>query len=73
LNQVEIFVQANVAFYAGTSPVELLESKVIAVTFADRYYGPMAFVMPLLAGSCFGTVNGIMLTSSRLFFVAGGN
>jgi hypothetical protein len=36
--------------------------------FADKFYGPLAFTMPLLvAGSCFGTVNGVMLTSSRSF------
>lgn len=67
-----IYVLANLAFYAGTSPAELLESKAIAVTFANRYYGPVAFIMPILvAGSCFGTVNGVMFTSSRLisFFI----
>uniref|UniRef100_A0A1I7SFK9 Large neutral amino acids transporter small subunit 2 n=1 Tax=Bursaphelenchus xylophilus TaxID=6326 RepID=A0A1I7SFK9_BURXY len=69
-----IYLLANLAFYAGTSPDELLESKAIAVTFANKYYGPMGIIMPILvAGSCFGTVNGIMLTSSRLFFVAGRN
>lgn len=63
---------ANVAFYAGTSPEELLESNAIAVDFADRFYGIFAWIMPVLvAFSCFGTVNGVMLTSSRLFFVAG--
>ncbi|CAK5078369.1 unnamed protein product [Meloidogyne enterolobii] len=68
------YVLANVAFYAGTSPEELLTSNAIAVTFANKFYGIFAFIMPLLvAGSCFGTVNGVMLTSSRLFFVAGRN
>ncbi|CAD5216601.1 unnamed protein product [Bursaphelenchus okinawaensis] len=69
-----VYLLTNVAFYAGTSPDDLLESKAIAVTFANRYYGKMGIIMPILvAGSCFGTVNGIMLTSSRLFFVAGRN
>uniref|UniRef100_A0A1I8ASP9 Large neutral amino acids transporter small subunit 1 n=1 Tax=Steinernema glaseri TaxID=37863 RepID=A0A1I8ASP9_9BILA len=69
-----IYCLANIAFYAGTSADDLLESKAIAVTFANRHYGPMAFIMPILvACSCFGTVNGVMLTSSRLFFVAGRN
>jgi amino acid transporter len=69
-----VYCLANIAFYAGTSPDELLESKAIAVTFADKYYGFMAWIMPVLvAFSCFGTVNGVMLTSSRLFFVAGRN
>lgn len=61
-----IYCLTNIAFYAGTSPDELLESKAIAVTFANKYYGRLAFIMPILvAGSCFGTVNGVMLTSSR--------
>lgn len=69
-----VYCLANIAFYAGTSPDELLESKAIAVTFANKFYGPMSWIMPVLVGfSCFGTVNGVMLTSSRLFFVAGRN
>uniref|UniRef100_A0A915ERL8 Uncharacterized protein n=1 Tax=Ditylenchus dipsaci TaxID=166011 RepID=A0A915ERL8_9BILA len=69
-----VYGLVNVAFYAGTSPEELLNSKAIAVTFADKFYGRFSFIMPILvAGSCFGTVNGVMLTSSRLFFVAGRN
>lgn len=61
-----IYALTNMAFYAGTSPTELLESKAIAVTFANQYYGKLSFIMPILvAGSCFGTVNGVMFTSSR--------
>jgi amino acid transporter len=36
-----VYLLTNVAFYAGTSPDELLESKAIAVTFANKYYGPL--------------------------------
>ncbi|KAI6202494.1 hypothetical protein M3Y96_00954900 [Aphelenchoides besseyi] len=69
-----VYLLVNIAFYAGTSPDELLESKAIAVTFANKYYGPLAIIMPIMvACSCFGTVNGVMMTSSRLFFVAGRN
>ena len=50
-----VYVLTNLAFYVGTSPDELLESKAIAVTFANKYFGVFSFVMPLLvAGSCFG-------------------
>uniref|UniRef100_A0A0N5AX83 Y+L amino acid transporter 2 n=1 Tax=Syphacia muris TaxID=451379 RepID=A0A0N5AX83_9BILA len=69
-----VYVMTNVAFYAGTSADELLASNAIAVDFANRFYGPIAWIMPVMVAlSCFGTVNGIMLTSSRLFFVAGRN
>uniref|UniRef100_A0AC34Q1P6 Large neutral amino acids transporter small subunit 1 n=1 Tax=Panagrolaimus sp. JU765 TaxID=591449 RepID=A0AC34Q1P6_9BILA len=69
-----VYTLTNVAFYAGTSPEVLLESTAIAVTFAEKFYGPVAIIMPILvACSCFGTVNGVMLTSSRLFYVAGRN
>ncbi|VDN51437.1 unnamed protein product [Dracunculus medinensis] len=67
-----IYTLTNIAFYAGTTLEELLESNAIAVDFADKYYGVVAWIMPVLvAASCFGTVNGVMLTTSRLFFVAG--
>ncbi|VDK34206.1 unnamed protein product [Gongylonema pulchrum] len=67
-----VYGMTNVAFYAGISPDQLLASNAVAVDFADHYYGIFAWIMPVLvAFSCFGTVNGIMLTSSRLFYVAG--
>ena len=38
-------------------------------TFAEVMYGPMAFMIPIfVAMSTFGGVNGILLTSSRLFY-----
>ncbi|CEF59983.1 Large neutral amino acids transporter small subunit 1 [Strongyloides ratti] len=53
---------------------EFITSYAIAITFANKYYGILSVLMPILvAFSCFGTVNGIMLTSSRLFFVASRN
>ncbi|CAJ0928235.1 unnamed protein product, partial [Mesorhabditis belari] len=67
-----IYALTNLAFYAGTSADDLLESPAIAVLFANRFYWYFAPAMPILVAlSCFGTVNGVMYTSSRLFYVAG--
>uniref|UniRef100_A0AC35U895 Y+L amino acid transporter 2 n=1 Tax=Rhabditophanes sp. KR3021 TaxID=114890 RepID=A0AC35U895_9BILA len=69
-----VYLLVNVAFYAGTSVDIFVHSNAIAITFANRYYGYLAWLMPILvACSCFGTVNGVMLTSSRLFFVGARN
>jgi len=63
------YVLANVSFYTTLSPHEVLGSASVAVTFADRLYGPVAFIIPIfVAMSTFGAVNGILLTSSRLFY-----
>ncbi|KAJ8302581.1 hypothetical protein KUTeg_018977 [Tegillarca granosa] len=58
-----IYVLTNIAYFAILSP-----------TFADRTLGVMSWIMPLfVACSTFGSVNGAIFTSSRLFFVGARN
>jgi len=64
------YVFSNVAYLTVLTPTELLTSPAVAVTFADRMFGVMSWVMPIfVALSTFGGVNGMILVSSRLFFV----
>ncbi|XP_067618948.1 Y+L amino acid transporter 2 isoform X1 [Eurosta solidaginis] len=68
-----VYVMANVAFYTVLSPDEVLGSAAVAVTYAERAFGMFAWTVPVfVALSTFGAVNGILLTSSRLFY-AGAN
>jgi len=64
-----VYVLTNIAFYTTLNVPEVLGSEAVAVTFAERLYGPFAFLIPIfVAMSTFGGVNGILLTSSRLFY-----
>ena len=57
------------AFHTILDKAEVLGSEAVAVTFANRIYGSMAWVIPIfVACSTFGAVNGTLLTPSRLFF-----
>ncbi|RCN44255.1 Asc-type amino acid transporter 1 domain protein [Ancylostoma caninum] len=48
----------------------MLESPAVAVLFANKLFGPFAFCMPLfVACSTIGSANGVIFTSSRLFYV----
>ncbi|XP_014252466.1 large neutral amino acids transporter small subunit 2 isoform X2 [Cimex lectularius] len=64
-----VYTMTNIAFYTTLSPQEVLESEAVAVTYANRLFGMFAWTIPLfVAMSTFGAVNGILLTSSRLFY-----
>ncbi|CAL4090508.1 unnamed protein product, partial [Meganyctiphanes norvegica] len=64
-----VYVLTNIAFYTTLSPQEVLNSGAVAVTFGERLYRPVDFLVPVfVALSTFGSVNGILFTSSRLFY-----
>ncbi|XP_033125317.1 Y+L amino acid transporter 2-like [Anneissia japonica] len=65
-----VYVLANVAYFAVLAPEELMLSNAVAVSFAVKVLGPMAWIIPFgVALSTFGAVNGGILSQSRLFFV----
>ncbi|KAK6023492.1 Asc-type amino acid transporter 1 domain protein [Ostertagia ostertagi] len=63
-----IYMLVNMAYFAVLS-VDKSPMRWVAVTFAKKVMGPFAPVMPFfVACSCFGSLNGILFTSSRMFF-----
>ncbi|KAF6214751.1 hypothetical protein GE061_009494 [Apolygus lucorum] len=63
-----VYVAANLAYFAVVSPGEMLSSPAVAVTFGQKMFGPVAWIVPVfVAMSTFGGVNGILFTSARLY------
>ncbi|XP_071784716.1 b(0,+)-type amino acid transporter 1-like isoform X4 [Asterias amurensis] len=66
-----LYILVNIAYFTVMSPEELLQSGAVAVTFANRTLGVMAWIMPVaVAFSTFGAANGTCFTAGRLTFVA---
>ncbi|VUZ44261.1 unnamed protein product [Hymenolepis diminuta] len=68
-----LYILTNIAYLTVLSPFELLqpnsESVVVAVIFTKRAMPWFAMVMPVLVGaSVFGSMNGIVLSISRLTY-----
>ncbi|KRY88397.1 Y+L amino acid transporter 2, partial [Trichinella pseudospiralis] len=66
-----VYLITNAIFYTSLSRDEILGSPAIAVAFAYRYYSSMAWMFSLFViMSCLEALNGILLTTSRLFLMA---
>uniref|UniRef100_A0A2I9LQ09 Y+L amino acid transporter 2 n=1 Tax=Centruroides hentzi TaxID=88313 RepID=A0A2I9LQ09_9SCOR len=64
-----VYTLTIVAFHSILSVQEVMGAEAVAVTFAERIYGSWAWIVPVfVALSTFGGVNGILFTSSRLFY-----
>lgn len=69
-----IYVITNIAYFSVLTTYEIRSSLAVAVTFGDKMLGMFAFLMPLfVACSTFGSLNGAIFASSRLFFVGARN
>lgn len=65
-----VYVITNIAYFVVLSRDEILASEAVAVTFGDKMLGMFSLIMPFfVACSTFGSLNGAIFASSRLFFV----
>ncbi|VDP15841.1 unnamed protein product [Soboliphyme baturini] len=65
-----IYVLTNVAYFAVLTADQMMDSTAVAVDFAEYILGGFAVVMPIfVALSTVGSLNGVLFTSSRMFFV----
>lgn len=64
-----VYTLTIVAFHSILSVQDVMKAEAVAVTFAENIYGSWAWIMSVfVAMSTFGSVNGMLFTSSRLFY-----
>ncbi|XP_045490807.1 large neutral amino acids transporter small subunit 1 [Colias croceus] len=69
-----VYALTNVAFFAVLTNDEIMSSEAVAVTFSEKILGVVSWIMPLFVALCtFGSLNGAIYASSRLFFVGARN
>ncbi|KAF5300941.1 hypothetical protein FQA39_LY19115 [Lamprigera yunnana] len=65
-----VYVVTNIAYFVVLNRDEILASQAVAVTFGAKMLGVFSYSMPFfVACSTFGSLNGAIFASSRLFFV----
>lgn len=63
-----VYVLVNIAYLAVLPPYAVLSSNAVAVSFGSAVLGPLKYTIPVfVAMSTFGSLNGILFTSGRLF------
>ncbi|KAK0151581.1 b(0,+)-type amino acid transporter 1 [Merluccius polli] len=66
------YVLVNVSYFTVMTATEVLQSPAVAVTFGDRVFYPLSWIVPLFVVlSTFGSANGSCFTAGRLTYVAG--
>ncbi|XP_055708333.1 large neutral amino acids transporter small subunit 1 [Phlebotomus papatasi] len=65
-----VYVLVNVAYFAVLSKHEILSSLATAVLFGNKMFSSVAWIIPIfVALSTFGSINGVILTSARLYAI----
>ena len=66
-----IYTLVNAAYFAVLTKAQMISTQTVGVDFARQAIGPFAaYIIPIfVACSCVGTVNGVLFTFSRMFFV----